>query len=224
MKTYKNLYLQIYNISNLMLAWRKARRHKTKKPDIIEFEKDTIGNLFKLQEELENGTYFPKPLENFIHYDPKTRKISKSDFRDRVIHHAIINIIELIFEKSFIYDSCANQIGKGNLFAIKRLEKFMRKVSRNGKTNGWLNTNQIRGYCLKADIKHYFEEVDHKILINILRRKITDEKVIWLIERILSSNAQSIKGGGRTIRLHYQKECRLGTSLVNSSPTFILTN
>ena len=64
----------------------------------------------------------------------------------------------------------------------------MRKVSRNGKLNGWFNNNQIKGYCLKADIKHYFEDVNHQILILIIKRKINDEKVIWLVERILENN------------------------------------
>ena len=76
-----NLYEQIYNLSNLILAWRKARKGKTKKRYILEFEKDTLGNLLKLQEELKNQTYKPKPLVNFIVKDPKTRKISKSAFK-----------------------------------------------------------------------------------------------------------------------------------------------
>ncbi|MEK6848011.1 MAG: hypothetical protein AABX65_00065, partial [Nanoarchaeota archaeon] len=162
MKTYNNLYKEIYDINNLLLAFRKARKDKTRKPYVIEFEKDIVGNLFQLQKELIEQTYQPKPLVTFILRDPKTRKISKSAFRDRIIHHAIIRIIEPIFDKTFIYDSCANRKGKGNLFAIKRFDKFKRKVSRNGKIKGWINDNQVKGYCLKADIKHYFQEVNHE--------------------------------------------------------------
>lgn len=121
-KRYNNLYLQIYIMSNLLLGWRKARKGKTKKPYVIEFEKDVIGNLYKLHEELKNQTYSPKPLVTFIIRDPKTRKISKSAFRDRIIHHALVKVIEPIFDKVFIYDSCANRKGKGNLFAIKRFD------------------------------------------------------------------------------------------------------
>jgi len=171
-----NLYPQIYNLSNLILAWRKARKGKTKKYYVIEFEKDTIGNLLKLQKELIEQTYSPKPLVTFILRDPKTRKISKSAFKDRIVHHAICNIIEPIFDKIFIYDSCANRIGKGNLFAIKRFEFFKRKVTNNFKTEA---------FCLKADIKHYFEEVDNEVLIKIIERKVKDEKIIWLIKQIL---------------------------------------
>jgi len=178
MQTHKNLYSEIYNLSNLLLAWRKARKGKTKKLYVREFEKDTIGNLLLLHGELKNETYLPKPLKTFILRDPKTRKISKSAFRDRIVHHAIVNILEPIFDKSFIYDSCANIKGKGNLFALKRFEKFARKVT---------NNLTSEGYCLKADIKHYFEEVNHQILIKLLKKKIKDEKTISLIVKILDN-------------------------------------
>jgi len=187
-----NLYPEIYNLSNLILAWRRARKGKTKKPYVIEFEKDLIGNLLKLSDELKNQTYKPKPLVNFVIKDPKTRKISKSAFKDRVVHHALIRIIEPIFDKGFIYDSCANRIGKGNLFAIKRFELFKREVTCNLK---------LEAFCLEADIKHYFQEVNHKILMEIIRRKITDGKVIWLIEIILKNGVDRLGEAGRGMPL-----------------------
>lgn len=196
-KTYNNLYSEVYNMSNLICAYRKAKKGKTKKPYVIEFEKDVIGNLFKLQEELTNQTYLPKPLVTFILRDPKTRTISKSAFRDRIIHHALVRVIEPIFDKTFINDSCANRKGKGNLFALKRFNEFKRKVSRNGKIKGWFNNNQIKGYCFKADIKHYFQEVDHDVLMKLIKNKIQDEKVLGLINKILKNRA--IGGGGRKI-------------------------
>jgi retron-type reverse transcriptase len=191
MKTYKKIYSEIYSIDNLIRAWRKARKGKTKKEYVTLFEKDTMGNLFKLQKELIEQIYEPKPLKIFIIRDPKTRKIAKSAFRDRVIHHALVKVIEPIFDKIFIYDSCANRKGKGNLFALKRFDEFKRKVSSNGKIikNNFNNTNYVNGYCFKADIKHYFQEVDHDILINLIKKKIQDEKVIWLIEKILKNRA-----------------------------------
>ena len=185
MKSYNNLYLKIYDLKNLILAYKKARKGKTKKDYVKEFEENLAYNLKLLHDELKTQTYKPKPLETFILRDPKTRKISKSDFRDRVIHHALCNVIDSIFDKIFIYDNCANRKGKGNLFAIERFYKFKRKVSRNGKTKGWFNNNQIQGYCLKADIKHYFQEVNHKIILNIIQRKIKDKKVVWLIKHLL---------------------------------------
>ena len=209
-KTYHNLYDKIISLENLVLAWKKARKGKTKKPYVIEFEANLQENLLKLHEELKNQTYKPASLVNFIVKDPKTRKISKSAFRDRIVHHAICNILEPIFEKIFIYDSCANRIGRGNLFALRRLDYFMRKVSRNGKLNGWFINNQIKGYCFKADIKHYFEEVNHKILINIIGRKVTDEKVIWLIKQILANLPSGQIGGGGDGQFR-ERECLLET-------------
>jgi len=188
-----DIYFRILGLPNLALAWKKARKHKTKKDYVKDFELDLAENLISLHYQLKNQTYQPMPLKHFVLRDPKTRKISKSAFRDRIIHHALVMVIEPFFEKTFIYDSCANRKGKGNLFAVERFDKFMRKVSRNGKMKGWFNSNQIQGFCLKADIKHYFEEVNHGILINLLRRKIKDEKTILLVKKILGN-----VGGGRS--------------------------
>lgn len=179
MKTRKNIYYKIYTWENLALAFKKARKGKTKKQDIKKFQEKTLENLEQLQFELMSQTYQPRPLKTFILRDPKTRKISKSDFRDRVVHHTLINIIQETFEKSFIYDSCANQIGKGNLFAIKRLDKFKRKV-----TN---NLNQ-EAFCLKADIKQFFQNVDHEVLLKIIKRKISCQATLNLIKIILDNN------------------------------------
>jgi len=195
MKTYKNLYQEIYLFNNLFLAYKKARKGKTKKDYVKEFEKNLNKNLLKLSDELKNQTYTPRTLETFILRDPKTRRISKSDFRDRIIHHAFYRIIEPLFEKVFIYDSCANRIGKGTLSALKRFKFFIRKVTKNGKVikNKFNDNNFVRGYCLKADIKHYFNEVNHKILIKILSKKIMDKKVIGLVKKILG-NGFNLKG------------------------------
>jgi len=84
MKTYKNLYKEIVSVDNLYLAYKKARKGKTKKNYVKEFSEDLINNLIKLNVELSSFKYAPKPLEVFIVRDPKTRKISKSDFRDRL--------------------------------------------------------------------------------------------------------------------------------------------
>lgn len=187
MKTYNNLYNQIISFENLILAWKKAREGKTKKFYVIDFEKEIFYQLMALHYELKFQTYNPKQLVTFILRDPKTRKISKSHFRDRIVHHAICNILEPIFDKTFISDSCANRKGKGTLYAIKRFDKFLRKVSRNGKIKGRFSKNQIKGYCFKADIKHYFQEINHDILIRIIEKKIADKKVINLIKKIVAN-------------------------------------
>ncbi|MEK6889307.1 MAG: hypothetical protein AABW80_04340 [Nanoarchaeota archaeon] len=184
MQSHNKLYNKMISFENLILAWKKARKGKTKKNYVIKFENDLFYNLIALHYELKYQSYHPKHLVTFILRDPKTRKISKSNFRDRIVHHAIVNILEPIFEKMFIYDSCANRTGKGNLFAIKRFYKFIRKITRNGKVNGLISNNQIKGYCLKADIKHYFEEVNHNILMKIISRKIRDNLALGLIRKV----------------------------------------
>ncbi len=178
-----NLYNQIISFENLILAWKKARKGKTKKIYVLDFEEDLFYNLMALHYELKYQSYRPKPLKTFVLRDPKTRKISKSDFRDRIIHHALVGIIEPIFDKSFICDSCANRIGKGTSYALKRFEKFQRKTTKNFTKEA---------YCLKADIKHYFREVDRNILTSIISRKIKDEDVLWLIKKIIA-NSSSIE-------------------------------
>ncbi len=175
----KSFYEQIYSLDNLILAYKKARKGKTKKDYVRKFEESLIENLLKLQNELKNQAYKPKPLKTFILRDPKTRKISKSAFRDRIVHHTLVNILEPIFDKSFIYDNCANRKGKGNLFALKRFDKFNRKVTKN---------NHKTAFCLKADIKHYFQEVSHEILLKIIIKKINDKAVINLIKSILDNS------------------------------------
>lgn len=177
------MYCRICALENLLWAFKKARKGKAKKSYVKRFEVNLRKNLLKLKEELDNKTYRPKPLKIFILRDPKTRKISKSSFRDRVVHHALINIVGTIFEKSFIYDSHANQIGKGTLKAIGRFDEFKRKVSKN---------NSKKCYVLKADIKHYFEEINHDILLEILSRKIKDNATLNLIRIILTN--QTIGG------------------------------
>jgi retron-type reverse transcriptase len=178
MKMHNNLYTKIISIKNLILAWRKARKGKTTKDYIVKFEKDLPFHLKYLNKELYSQTYCPKPLKTFILRDPKTRKISKSEFRDRVVHHALCNIIEPIFDKTFIYDNCASRKGKGVLLALNRFEDFRRKLT---------NNFTSKGFCFKADIKHYFEEIDQDILLEIIKRKIKCEKTIWLVKQILQN-------------------------------------
>ena len=181
----RDLWRELCSYDNLLLAFNKARKHKTTKDYVIEFEKNLKDTLLLLKTELFLHCYNTKPLVNFIIRDPKTRKISKSEFRDRVVHHALCNIIEPIFEKCFIYDSYANRIGKGTLKATERFDFFKRKASRN---------NTLKCYILKADIRKYFENVDCNILVSIIQKRIADRKVIWLIRKILANSSSQSKG------------------------------
>jgi RNA-directed DNA polymerase len=197
MKTHKNLYKKLCSEENLILAFKKARKDKNKKPSVIEFEQNLEENLKKLSHELLNFTYTPKRLRRFVIRDPKTRTIHASAFRDRVVHHAIINVLRPIYEKIFIHDSYASRLEKGTHNAVQRFKLFMRKISRNGKIiKRESNRNKIQGYVLKADIRHYFNTVDHDVMISILRRKVKDEKVIWLIRQNLDNFDCTIEGKG----------------------------
>lgn len=172
------LFAQMCALENLALAFEKARKRKTLKKDVIDFEKNLTENLNQLRTELLAQTYKPRALTTFIIRDPKTRKISKSAFRDRVVHHALCNIIEPLFDKHFIYDNYANRKGKGVLKAIARFDQFKRKVSQN-------NTQTC--FIFKADIKHYFETVDHTIMLDIIQKKVQDQQILWLVKTILSN-------------------------------------
>ncbi len=198
MKTYKNLYTKLCSTENIIEAYEKARKGKAKKLAVLEFEEKTLENLQTLQKELINLTYEPKPLKRFIVRDPKTRTIHASAFRDRIVHHVLVNILEPIFEKIFIHDSYASRKDKGAHIAITRFDKFKRKVSQNGLVvRGKNNTsNNIQGYVFKADIYHYFDNVNHETLINIIKSKFKDEKITWIIRKILNNFKTESEGKG----------------------------
>ena len=193
MNNKKKIYSQIISFENLILAWQKARKRKTMKYYVLEFEKELFYNLLALHYELLYNSYKPRPLKAFVVRDPKTRKIHKSEFRDRIVHHALVNIIEPCFEKSFINDSCANRVRRGTSYALKRFEKFQRKVTKNFTKEA---------YCLKADIKKYFQNIDHEILLSIIKKKIHDKKSINLIKTIINANSSTQRE-----RESYQREC-----------------
>lgn len=164
---------------------------------MLKFEENLFEELKNLRSDLESLTYQPKPLKKFIIRDPKTRTIHSSAFKDRVVHHALVNILSPIFEKSFIHDSYANQLNKGTHKAVLRFDYFKKKISNNGRLiKNPHNKNSVTGYVLKADIRHYFDTVDHGVLLNIIERRVKDKKAIWLINKILNNFDQQIKGKG----------------------------
>ncbi|MCP4418477.1 MAG: RNA-dependent DNA polymerase [Chloroflexi bacterium] len=169
MKTFKNLYPQITSFANLDDAWRKARKGKRQKPAVAAFEFNAEGNLFQLQRELQGKTYCPGSYRSFFIQDSKKRKISAAPFRDRVVHHALCNILEPIYERKFIHDSYANRSGKGTHRALDRAQSFTRRYP----------------YVLKCDIETFFPAIDHTILRQILFRHILCPDSRWLINQII---------------------------------------
>lgn len=175
MKREKNLFEKICSFENLLLAFYKARKGKRGNANVARFEFNMEKELFRLEEELKNGSYTPGPYKTFHIYEPKKRMISAAPFRDRVVHHAVCNVIEPIFEKSFIFDSYANRKEKGTHAAIRRCQDYSRKYA----------------YVLKADIRKYFPSIDHQILKASIRKKIGCPPTLALIEKIIDrSNPQ----------------------------------
>lgn len=171
MKTYRHFYHQIHSFANLYDAYLDARRAKRGRVEVMRFEQRVEDQLFRLQWELQSQQYRPGPYRHFFIYEPKRRKISAAPFRDRVVHHALVNIIGPIWERRFISDSYACRIGKGTHKALERCTQ-------------WVRTYR---YVLQCDIAKFFPTIDHTILLAILGRTIADPQVLWLCEQIIAS-------------------------------------
>ena len=171
MKTYKNLYPRIWAYENLHTAWRNAARRKRRSAGVASFEYALTDNLLQLEEELQTQTYRPGSYTHFRITSPKPRLISAAPFRDRVVHHALVQQIEPIFEARFSRDSYACRVGKGTHAALHRCQEFARRYP----------------YVLQCDVVQFFPAIDHTLLRNILFRTIADEQTRWLIDQILAS-------------------------------------
>ena len=193
------LFEQVVDFQNLYRAYNDARKNKRYRSSILKFGYNLEENLISLRRELKNKTYKHGGYREFVVTDSKRRVIKAAPFRDRVVHHAVCNIIEPIFEKSFIYDSYACRKGKGTHAAVKRLENFIKAVS--GHEREKESKIVPRLYCLKCDISKYFDNIDHKILLGLLQRKIKDENILWLLGEIIKSNPRGIPIGNLTSQL-----------------------
>jgi retron-type reverse transcriptase len=139
-RTYTDFYPQIYDPLNLWLAFGKASKGRRSHPSVAAFEYNLENELIKLRDELRDGIYTPGGYRSFTVHEPKRRKISAAPFRDRVVHHALINVTGPMLERKFIFDSYANQVGKGTHKALDRCTYFMRRY----------------GYVLPCDITQFF--------------------------------------------------------------------
>lgn len=129
MKTNNNLFNRICSFENIHSAYFEARKCKCYRGNILEFGYNLEKNLLEIQQKLLNQTYQHGGYREFTVCDSKKRQIKAPSFPDRVIHHALCDIIEPIFDKGFIFDSYACRKGKGTRGAIKRLEKFLKSAS-----------------------------------------------------------------------------------------------
>jgi hypothetical protein len=167
------MFAQIASWENLLLAYRKASQGKRGKANVAAFEYRLEENLLDLQAELRRGIYRPGGYVSFVIHEPKRRIISAAPFRDRVVHHALCNLIEPLFERSFIAGSYANRIGKGTHRALDRCQQFARQYR----------------YVLQCDLRQFFPSIDHAVLRDRLARKIDDGPVMELVDSILASGA-----------------------------------
>jgi len=184
MKTYKHLYEKICDFENIYSAYLKARRNKRYRIDVLQFSYNLEHNLNRIQSELLARKYKTGKYRMFYVYEPKKRMILSLPFKDRVVQHAICNIIEPIFDKTFIYDSYACRDGKGIHKGSARLTQFLRRAR-----NKWDN----KVYCLKCDIKQYFPNINHNILSDIIGQTIRCSDTLELLDGIICSH-NSIEG------------------------------
>lgn len=166
-----SLYENICSFENLLLAFRKAGKGKRGRAEVAGFEHNLETELIGLQQDLVLEKYQPGNYHSFFIHDPKKRLISAAPFRDRVVHHALCNFIEPIFERVFITDSFANRKLKGTHRALDRAQQFSRNFR----------------YVLPCDIKQFFPSIDHRLLWQILAKKIQCPRTQVLMTKILHS-------------------------------------
>jgi retron-type reverse transcriptase len=170
-KRYGNLWPQVVEFGNLLSAAKKAQRGKRYRDNVLLFNHELEPELLKIQDDLLSHNYQPGEYKTFQIVEPKKRMISAAPYRDRVVHHALCNIIAPIFERAFTRDSFANREGYGTHRALRRFVADARS----------------HAYVLQCDIRKYFPSIDHEILKTILRRKIKCRETLWLIETIIDA-------------------------------------
>jgi retron-type reverse transcriptase len=175
MKRINNLYGRICSIENLMLADSIARKGKQRQPAILTHDKCQEQNIRLLNAQLVNKTYTTSKYTTFKIYEPKERMIFRLPYYpDRIVHHAIMNILEPVFVSTFTADTYSCIKKRGIHAAARGVRKALRDVD-------------STGYCLKMDIKKFYPNVDHAILKQLLRRKIKDADLLWLLDCIIDS-------------------------------------
>jgi retron-type reverse transcriptase len=175
MKRINNLYEQIYSIENLQLADEIARKGKLKQPGVIAHDRNRAANIQELHSMLKNKTYCTSAYTTFTVFEPKERLIFRLPyFPDRITHHAVMNILEPIFVSTFTADTYSCIKGRGIHAAAKAVKRALNDVE---------NTR----YCLKLDIKKFYPSVDHATLKSLLRKKLKDADLLWLLDEIIDS-------------------------------------
>lgn len=174
MKRITNLFDKVVDIDNLYRAYEKSRKRKARKYGVKLFEKELKGNIEKLHSELTTGTYRTSEYGVFMIYDPKEREVYRLPFRDRIVHHAIMNILEPIWVSVFISQTYSCIKGRGIHAVLTALKRDLKDIQ---------NTQ----YCLKLDIRKFYPSIDHEVLKEIVRKKIKDTRLLNLLNEIIDS-------------------------------------
>lgn len=169
MKRYGNIWQTAISFKSLLTAALDSSRNKKFRPDIAAFHFHLETELWRLHEELANKIYQPGAYHSYYIFHPKKRLISAAPYRDRIVHHVVVNALEPIFEKSFINNSFACRRGKGTHAGVKCCQKLARR----------------HAYVWKADIRKFFPSIDHAILTQNIQKKIKDPDILWLIAKIM---------------------------------------
>ena len=176
MKRYGNLFEKIINMNNLRLAHKNASKGKSKYKDVKMVNSNIDYYLEKIQKMLINNTYSVSPYKVMkLNDGNKIRTIHKlSYYPDRIIQWAILLILNEIFMSCFVEDTYASLPERG----IHKIVKSLKNL---------LYNNEENLYCLKFDVRKFYENIDHNILKNLLRKKIKDQKVLRLFDLIIDS-------------------------------------
>lgn len=175
-KTIRNQYDKYLTYENLMKAHKNSEKGKRRKDEIIKFNLKQEEYIRWLYQQLKEGTYRHEGYTEFYVSEPKLRKIEKARYIDRIVHRWVVDSFFIDnFTSSFINTSYACIKGKGMHIACLDVQKAMKRCERT-----WGNY-----YIIKTDVEKYFNNINKKILLQILERKIKDKKLIWLIKEIL---------------------------------------
>lgn len=161
----------LFTFENLHRQYLACRRNKRNTLNALRFEARQEQNLLDLRDALQSRSYRPGRSVCFFVEKPKLREIFAADFRDRVVHHVLVNYLERIWEPIFIHDSYACRQGKGIHIGVQRLRQFIRQVTANGSRRAWY---------LQMDVRNFFMSIDKDILYGLLKAKIVDCDALWL--------------------------------------------
>lgn len=176
MKRIGNLYEKIISIENLRLADEKARRGKLNSYGVKVHDRNREANILALHDKLLTKTYKTSEYDVFTIFEPKERLIFRLPYYpDRIVHHAIMNILEPIWVSVFTYNTYSCIKGRGIEGCARQVDRIIRKYE--GRPL----------YCLKIDIKKFYPSIDHDVLKRIVRIKIKDENLLWLLDEIIDS-------------------------------------